>query len=185
MSMGTRDLNDEHTFYDKDALLYRLCEGLAESRKEVVFVVGAPLTAPHDNQAGVADVDGVVEMIRNEFIRKPGQIAQLDNQLSGADNRYQVAFDFLSGRAGQDAANKIIKHAVFRAVNPQESVNSTETLDDLIEDQLRSLDNAPQMWHLSPAVTALGALAAGHPSRFGRTIITSNFDPLIEGLRSF
>lgn len=174
--MNTGDL----LFHEKDGLLFRLFESLNDSRKEVVFVLGAPLTAPVGDHRGVADVNAVVEIIRSEFVGKKTQLDKLDAKLLTATNRYQAAFDFLVGRLGQDSANDVIKKAVAAALVPSDSPNSTPDITRLDAEQLNALDNDPSMWSLSPAVEALGTLIARFPERFGKLVITSNFDPLIE-----
>ena len=98
----------EHDFYDFDALVERLTKGVMESGREVVFVVGAPLTAASGpNTDGVFDVAGVTELIRSQFNSQPGQLAILDQKLGSSENKYQEAFKFLIGRRGQDAANTL------------------------------------------------------------------------------
>jgi tetratricopeptide (TPR) repeat protein len=168
------------TFFDQDALLYRLRDGLDNSEKEVVFVVGAPLTAPVGDQRGVADVDGVVDLIRSEFSTKASQIERLEGELRSSKNSYQSAFEFLVGRAGQDAANRIVKRAVSQAMLPSNGVEWFDSIDKLGEHQLQSFDEEAAAWHFSPAVDALGALITKYPDRFGKVVITSNFDPLVE-----
>lgn len=168
------------SFYESDALLYRLHEGLENSEKSVVFVVGAPLTAPREDQIGVADVSAVVELIRSSFAGKRGQLEKLDGRLASASNRYQEAFDFLSPRGGRDASNRVVKKAVARALRPAGAEPWSEAICRLPEDQLQALDNDPKAWQLSPAARALGGLIAKYPDRFGEVLITSNFDPLVE-----
>jgi tetratricopeptide (TPR) repeat protein len=174
--MNTGDL----LFHEKDGLLFRLLESLKDTTKEVVFVLGAPLTAPTDDHHGVADVNAVVELIRAEFAGKKPQLDKLDAKLLTAANRYQTAFDFLVGRFGQDSANDVIKKAVARALESSYSTTSMAGITKLDAEQLNALDNDPSMWSLSPAVEALGMLIARFPKRFGKLVITSNFDPLIE-----
>ncbi len=171
---------DEVIFYEKDALLYRLYEGLENSDKQVVFVVGAPLTAPHRKEPGVADVDAVVNLVRTEFAGKKVQLEKLNAMLFGSTNPYQTAFDFLSGRAGQDAANRIIKRAVSQALIPAENGDPGDSLVKLTDEQLRTLDDNPNIWNFNSAVASLGKLITNYPHRFGQLILTSNFDPLIE-----
>lgn len=166
--------------FDEDALLFRLHEGLEESRKSVVFVIGAPVTATNGEVKGVADVNGVVEIIRSRFATKPRQLAALDLALSSSENHYQTAFDFISGRLGQDAANKIVKRAVAQALKPPSKGDWDNTIGSLDPDQLKELDNNVDAWSLPPAVDALGQLASEFPERFGGLAITSNFDPLVE-----
>ncbi|MBB3349810.1 hypothetical protein [Sphingomonas sp. BK069] len=47
------------------------------------------------------------------------------------------------------------------------------------KDVCRSFDADLAGWHLAPGVEALARLAAGWPDRFGRTVLTTNFDPLL------
>ena len=172
--------DEELTFHDQDALLFRLHEGLENSDKEVVFVVGAPVTAPVGTERGVADVESVIELIRSEFASRPAQLNKLDTLLSRSSNKYQAAFDFLAGRAGQDAANNIIKRAVAQALLPTKKSDWDVAIGKLGEQELTVLDRDPGAWHLSPAIAALGGLIARYPERFGKIVVTSNFDPLAE-----
>ncbi|PYE85124.1 NB-ARC domain-containing protein [Phyllobacterium leguminum] len=172
-------MENDLVFYEKDALLYRLHEGLKNSDKNVVFVVGAPLTAPYAGAPGVSDVAAVVELIRSRF-KSNSHLEKLDAKLAGAANRYQEAFDFLSPRLGQDAANDVIKQAVAAALVSSGTQAWSEAISRLPEDQLQALDNDERAWHLTPAASALGGLIAKYSNRFGKILITSNFDPLVE-----
>jgi hypothetical protein len=168
-------------FYDKDALLDRLSDGVNESGKEVVFVVGSPITAPYGtSDFGVANVQAVVELIRDQFTGKPNRLSVLDAELTKSDNRYQAAFKFLSGARGQDAANKIVKQAVAGALIAKPDQDWKDVICKLSDDQIADLDKDFGCWHLSPGAYALGQLIAEFPSVFGKAIVTSNFDPLIE-----
>ena len=42
------------------------------------------------------------------------------------------------------------------------------------------MDSDTQGWFVSPATENLGRLAANYPGRFGKSILTTNFDPLVE-----
>lgn len=168
-------MNNDLDFYEKDALLYRLHEGLKNSQKDVVFVVGAPITAPIGGSLGVADVAAVVDLVRNRFAKQARQLEKLDECLSTSSNQYQAAFDFLVPRQGQDATNQIIKEAVSKAL-----LSPNENICQLQDSDLKQLDLDTKAWHLTPAVEAIGELIAKFPDRFGNVAITSNFDPLIE-----
>ncbi|WAP69898.1 hypothetical protein [Jiella pelagia] len=164
-------LEDAITFYDKDALLYRLHEGLEGSNKEVVFVIGAPATAPSGGRRGVANVAAVVELVRAEFLSKPAQLEKLDATLLRSPNPYQAAFDFLVGRAGQDAANKIIRKAVARALTPLGQSDWNDVICKMNDEQLRALDQNPQAWELSSAIESLGILIAKYPERLAVSLV--------------
>ena len=173
-------LDAQYTFYDKEALLFRLHDDLQETGKPVVFVVGAPLTATHGGIRGVADVSGVVSLIKERFAGKTNQLDYLNNAIAKAENPYQAAFDFIAGRSGQDAANRIVRRAVSQAMIEAPGTDWDKHLAGLPADQLPLLDENIAGWNLPPAVQALGQLAAKHPERFGKIVLTSNFDPLIE-----
>jgi tetratricopeptide (TPR) repeat protein len=166
-------------FYDEGALLERLTRGV---RKEVVFLVGSAVTAPTaENELGVPGVDGVIDLIRQEFDSE--QVAALNGMLAEATNPYQVAFSFLLGRRGPQASNRVIKAAMARARRPTYSsgtLNTYKLSADTDEDSCRAFDNDRSGWFLSPAVKGLGELCARYPAQFGRTILTTNFDPLLE-----
>jgi hypothetical protein len=104
--------------YDKAALIERLTTGVQRQSRPVVFLVGSPVSAPKSGTAGgVPGVEGVVQLIREEF-PEPAQQLDFDNALKAATNRYQTAFTHLLGRRGQQAANEVIKRAVWRARKP-------------------------------------------------------------------
>lgn len=169
------------TFHDADALLDRLTDGISDQKKEVVFVVGAPLTAPtSEDDIGVSDVNAIISLIENVFISSPSQSKKLQDNLQQAINPYQKAFEFLSGRRGQDMANKIVKKAVAGSLIGNTETNWPDTISNLDGDQLSDLDKNDKIWHLQPGVSALGELIATVPQHFGNSVITSNFDPLIE-----
>jgi hypothetical protein len=102
-------------FYDEQALLERLSTGLKKRTQEVIFLVGAPLSAPDGLGApGVPRVDGMIDLIRQEFDGEPAEQDALERELvSSGARRYQAAFsssrakgpanrerDCLQGRAG-------------------------------------------------------------------------------------
>ncbi|QEN87877.1 tetratricopeptide repeat protein [Labrys sp. KNU-23] len=173
-------LDNELQLFDKEALFFRLYEALNRSEKEVIFVVGAPLTAPLDGARGVADVGAVVELIRSEFPERSRHRERFDTAVAESHNPYQAAFDFLSGNAGQDAANRIIRQAVAHALKPSGSDDWRSVVAKLGDDALKALDLDTAIWQLTPGVIALGTLVARFPGRFGKILVTSNFDPLVE-----
>lgn len=161
-----------------------LVDRLLHAEQEVLFLVGAPLCTPVGETPGVPGVPGVIERIRAEFLpvdgeaapraeRKAQALAALDARLADADNPYQSAFRFLIARRGLQAANRLITRAVLDA--------GRSPVDEGLSDPvLDTLEYDPGAWHLPPAVRALGALVARHRQRFGRAVLTTNFDPLIE-----
>ena len=145
-------------------------------------MVGAPLTAPEERgQPGVSNVEDMIGRIRKRFPEGSTQRISLEKTVTESPNQYQAAFHFLQGRRGQDACNQIVREAVLNAripiVNPVSTVDAISSLND---EQLRELENDGDGWHLSRGVEALGHLIAKEQNVFGKTLLTSNFDPLVQ-----
>jgi len=167
-------------FADQEALLYRL----ASAEQEVVFLVGSAVTKSAHNVPGVPGVWEMIERIKGHFspdpkdpeakaARKREALAKLETVLEAAENPYQAGFRFLIERMGVPVANELVAASVLAA-----SKTPPPALEN--EGALQALDLEIDAWHLPVGVRALGALAARHRARFGRTILTTNFDPLIE-----
>jgi hypothetical protein len=174
--------NSPH-FFDEAALLERLSTGLKRRSGEVVFLVGAPLSAPSKHgEPGVPDVDGVIQLIRREFQDDVTQLQRLNSELELAqDRRYQAAFTFLQGRRGPSAVNDIVREAVRLARIPENKpVGRFLTPAQMSDDDCRFLEADLSGWTLNPGTEFLGKLVTDYPYRFGRSILTTNFDPLIE-----
>lgn len=168
---------DNHFFFDSSALVDRLSLGLRNTSREVVFVVGAPLTAPIADNPGVDNVNAVINLIREEFAAEEENEKRFDAAIHDAENRYQAAFRFLQGRRGQDAANGVIRRAVLNAHRGLRHDRKNTSL--WADSQLALLEESPKEWTLSPGVAALGELLTiGSP--FSPLVVTSNFDPLLE-----
>ena len=170
-------------FYDESALLERLTNALKKRPQEIVFLLGSPLTAPlSPSSPGIPDVAGMVRMIRAEFAQDKAQLAALDRELdSFGDQSYQTAFQFLQGRRGQAAANELVRHAVMAARLPGTAFSHFGTGPEILpDDACLLIDQDVSGWHLNPSVQALGRLIAGYRDRFGKFLLTTNFDPLIE-----
>lgn len=124
----------------------------------------------------------MIELIRNEFDETHGERLALDAELRHAGERiYQVAFTFLQGRRGQQTANEIVCKAVLAA---QVSRTNTAKIDfsDLAsaETLCRALAANVSGWHLNPGTEALGTLIVNFSDAVGKTLLTTNFDPLLE-----
>ena len=85
---------------------------------------------------------------------------------------YQEAFSALSEKRGPDKSNRVIRRAILKALRVK-----PDDLDNLSPEKLELDWHA---WHMPGGLSALAALAAHHPSTFGRSVLTTNFDPLIE-----
>lgn len=168
-------------FHDEAALLERLSRGLHKHGREAVFLVGAPMSAPvTPGSPGVPDAEGIIELIRREFEDEPSQMSSLQAVLSGArERRYQQAFLFLQGRRGQKTANEIVRRAVMASRIPGSRFVGSD-LSGFGDDEYRQMDLDVSGWALRSGAEALGKLASRYPERFGRAILTTNFDPLVE-----
>lgn len=172
-------LTDSTAYYDHNVLLERLTHGIQRSNRDVIFVMGSSLTAACEpNGRGVPGVDGVIKLITDEFGDE--QRLDLTHNLATADNPYQEAFRFLLGRRSPQSANEIIRKAVASARHDAVANATGYTLSgSTSEEACRGFEADISGWALTPGVTALGQLAVDYPERFGRTILTTNFDPLI------
>lgn len=166
-------------YYDAKALIARLSNGMVGSDRQIVFVVGSALTAPIGvNERGVPNVDGVIDLISQELSDEEQQ--DLSRTLAGVTNRYQEAFHFLLGSRGPQISNQVIRKAVASARLESIARGTGYELTMATSDEAcRGFEADPAGWHLTPAVKALGELAVGYPARFGRMMVTTNFDPLI------
>src|SRR6202142_556197 len=170
-------------FYDQVALLERLTGGLKRRPQEVVFLVGSPLSAPtQPGMPGVPAVDGGIDLIRNEFQEEPAQLAALDTALhTPGQTAYQAAFTFLHARRGQHTTNELVRMAVLRArLQPPKGIGLEAQTPADVDESCRRLEFDMHGWALTPGMEHLGKLLASYPQRFGQTVLTTNFDPLIQ-----
>ncbi|SHF71530.1 NB-ARC domain-containing protein [Kaistia soli DSM 19436] len=175
-------------FFSEDALFDRLTSGVRRNQRPVTFLVGSAVSSPiSEGTPGVPNTDGIVELIRREF--DSDVLDELNREIEASEHRYQTAFRFLQGRRGQAHVNDIVKKAVWSAraapIDSSQAIQyvPTSSTDDEVclayEDDISS-------WWLSPSHKALGQLLSKEPNLFGGSILTTNFDPLIEvAIRSF
>src|ERR1035441_5631857 len=170
-------METNYHFHDEGALLERLAKGLQKRCQEVVFLVGSPLSAPSvPGLPGVPGVNGVIDLIRLEFAEDSYQLGLLDQALSrAASKRYQEAFLFLQGRRGQQTVNEIIREAVLKAWTGHPHSIADQANPD---DSCRAMDLDIDGWAIGPGTEALGKLIAACSKQFGKSILTTNFDPL-------
>ena len=124
----------------------------------------------------------MIDLIREEFKGSNAE-AEFDQVLKRESaNQYQEAFTFLHGRRGQNVANSIVKTAIWKALDnnnwpshlPETSPQgaNSATCEDL--------EKAVDAWVLPRTVDMLGNLLVTCSKTFGRAVLTTNFDPLIE-----
>ena len=173
----------KNDYYTSTALVDRLHNASQRRNRPVMFLVGSPLSLPdQDGGHGVPGVSGMIDLIREEFKGSSAE-AEFAQLLDGEPaNRYQEAFTFLHGRQGQDDVNRIVRTAVWRALDannlpPHLSKKAPQDADAAI---CQALEDTVEAWVLPRAVDMLGNLLATYSETFGRAVLTTNFDPLIE-----
>jgi hypothetical protein len=128
----------------REALLERLITGRT---REIVFLVGSPLTAPADaSPHGVPGVAAMVKRIQDLVRDHPRSLEELNARLATSQNPYQTAFHYVSERRGQDTANALIRSAVLEA--RLENARPPDPVDDATCQQL---EGDLEGWHFSPA----------------------------------
>ena len=170
-------------YYTSADLVDRLTNVANKNDSVATFLVGSPLSSPdHVGGHGVPGVSGMVDLIRGEFKGSDSETA-FDEILKGdSANRYRRAFEFLHGRRGQDVANRIVRTAVWQALDTKKwPANLPETSPQDADPAIcRALDRNVEAWVLPRAVDLLGNLLVTCSDTFGRAVLTTNFDPLIE-----
>ena len=173
----------EHDFYSSDDLIDRLCHAANTEGAPIVFLVGSALCVPDQPGGhGVPGVAGMIDLIRDEFANS-NSAAEFENALSsGGPNTYQNAFRFLHARKGQDAANHIVRAAVWSALdinNWPSELSPSLSARDADKAACTILERSASAWYLPAAASDFGQLLVDCFDSFGRTVLTTNFDPLI------
>ena len=173
----------KHKFYNSSDLVDRLCNAADTKDRTVTFLVGLALSLPdHVGGHGVPGVAGMIDIIRSEFEGSEAEVEFDESVIEESANRYQRAFEFLHGRRGQDVANRIVRTAVWQALdaNNWPSFLPRTSPHDADSDTCGSLEKEVGAWVLPRAVDLLGNLLVTCTDTFGGAVLTTNFDPLIE-----
>lgn len=170
-------------YFETKDLVDRLCNAAQSRQKSVTFLVGSPLSKPsYIGAHGVPGTSEIVNLIRNEFSDQ-NSLREFDDYISSnASIQYQKAFEFLNGRRGQDAVNKVVRKAVWEAIDsrnwPQDVPRvSPENADPAT---CRRLEDHSPAWVIPTAMEILSNIIVEFFDPFGETVLTTNFDPLIE-----
>lgn len=172
---------EPHSFADAEALLNRL----EANPRECVFLFGAPLTGSEvTGGPGVPSVSEIVDLIV-DMLGRTSKIATEVRTVAAANptDAYQKAFASLYANKGPDVANAAIRKAVIRARTPNadpRAVLEAATHPIKYKAACEQLQNNDSGWFLRESIRALGWLLVHKAERFGRTVLTTNFDPLIE-----
>ena len=170
-------------YYESADLIDRLCNAADGEDKSVTFLLGSALSLPdHVGGHGVPDVSGMIDLIRREFEDSDAQ-TEFDLSLKGESaDRYRRAFEFLYGRRGQNVANRVVRTAVWQALDANNWPSHLPTTSpyDADSDICKALEGKVDAWALPHAVELLGNLLVTCSDTFGGAVLTTNFDPLIE-----
>ncbi|WP_158593106.1 SIR2 family protein [Pseudomonas sp. 91RF] len=166
--------NPTPTFHNYNVLLERV----VHSSREIIFFFGSALSLPEcEGAPGVPSVAGILSLVEATLMDTPSAFAPVRDQ-PDVGAAYQKAFHQLQAYRGQDAANEVIRRAVLKSRKVTLGQPNTQSILDL--NSCRTLDDDFAGWHLRPSLIALGKLLANHSGRFGKTVLTTNFDPLIQ-----
>ena len=149
----------------------------------MTFLVGSPLSLPdHEGGHGVPGVPGMIDLIRQEFSDTDAE-PEFEQILTGKlTDQYRNAFEFLHGRRGQNDVNKIVRSAVWQALDTKKwpSHLPTKSPHDVDSATCKALEGKVDAWILPQTVDIFGNLLVTCSDTFGRVVLTTNFDPLIE-----
>ena len=174
----------QHRYHSSADLVDRLCYAANRKDRSVIFLVGSALSRPdHLGAHGVPDVAGMIDLIRSELTGTDAAPA-LDHLLASepSHRHYQEASTLLHGRRGQEMVNRIVRSAVWRALNTANwpSILPETAPQDADTAVCRTLEQCLDAWVLPSAVDSFGRLLATCADPFGHSVLTTNFDPLIE-----
>ena len=150
----------------------------------MTFLIGSALSLPDQvGSYGVPGVSDMVELVCREFEESSEALNELRRRLDEDPvNRYWSAFEFLLGRRGPDAVSRVVRTAVWQSLDlrkwPSEVPKSSP--DEAPPDTCRALESEIDAWVLPRPMDLLGRLLVKFSDAFGSTVLTTNFDPLIE-----
>ena len=150
------------------------------AHEKFAFVVGSACSMPPElGQPGVPDVDGFVELAR-EQLRGSNVEASLEEVLaSNSADRYQAVIGFIQQELGEKGVDQIVFKATTQSLQPQGAKIPRYALDENKKFRV-PMDEVPECWWLPPAAEAIGRVIAENGIYFGTDVLTTNFDPLLE-----
>jgi tetratricopeptide (TPR) repeat protein len=158
------------SFGDERKLIYRLAKAIRKGEK-IAFLLGSAIAFPRNDGPGIPGISGVIKIIRDRFA-EDDTTDYFDSEVGPLRDAssYQKAMQLLLHCEGTAALNQVIRKAVLGAYSKPASQSANE-------EHLEKYEHDAESWVLSPALASLGKLC---PVLNVNTILTSNFDPLIE-----
>ena len=152
--------------YAEAEFIERVANAVSINRN-VVFLLGAGVSLPDGSGFGVPGTEAIVETIKNRLGKN-----------FMPTSSYQDAFDQIIRKMGQDTANDVIRESVARARKDADAVITGLGKKQYVDIEQLELEN--DKWHIPAGIFSIASLCAHFPKSFGRTVLTTNFDPLIE-----
>jgi hypothetical protein len=149
-------------FIDHSTLTKRVVNGVLNGRNFVFLFGSGTSRAQNADGLGVPMASEILQSIRDRL---------------GDSNiqTYQEGFERLDAEFDPDEPNRIIRHAVLKAYSGAAEIDSNSP-----SEFLEHLEENVANWYRPAVLRALTILVYMHPKCFGRTILTTNFDPLIQ-----
>lgn len=159
----------------------------------ITFVIGSGLTMPisenNGTTLGVAGADAIQHRILKRICEEPNSkeiVRELEDLLPFTSESYSKFFACVERHhIAPDICLTAIRQAVLGSFRHKRGADTA--IDSLVEEATQGsqtacleLELATAHWFLRDGILHLGKLVVGNPSLFGNTIITTNFDPLIE-----
>lgn len=183
---------DDLNFGDQFSLISKISSQYRDWRKgqekdistrTLALLIGSGVALPHKGDPGIPGPNQIVDLIRKEF-DSGEELDKFNEKVEslGASNLYQSAMAALIEYRGQDNVNTIIRTAVCQALNKRGKTHPHFSIVQNIGDFQKCInfEKNVHLWHLNPGVKALGEILAGFNDYCGKTVLTTNFDPLIE-----
>jgi hypothetical protein len=166
-----------------EAFLSRVRNELTgKSQRPITFVLGSGVS-----NVVIPDVSWTTSMAV-ELLREkaPGAMREIDEERSTQDapGMYRLALRLIDSYLGPRDVKGFVQTLALaaytaRTEDAHQVMKRRERFEPLPGDDCQMLERDVKGWKLPRAIEALGVLATQHPSRF-RTVITTNFDPLVE-----
>ncbi|WP_328546680.1 SIR2 family protein [Streptomyces platensis] len=160
---------------NQETLLERVESSIRTGERQIVFLAGSGLTS-----TVIPGVDWLVTEMRGAFSRKAAESFDREvGRVATGTEKYQVAAAQVILNYGQSSLNEIVRRETLRAVRTEVRSEGTwpaQTDEDFCE----QIEGEPKKWEIPKGVASLGNIVWQIPEPRRGSILTTNFDPLIE-----